>query len=435
LVYLLLSTVIVFDEAFDLVPLPVVSPPPVVYAKVLGPFRIVDVLVVFAFLTMLAYRTVVLGRSVRWANPLRGAIRMWGGALALALVVAVLRGDRGLGFFFWKNLILGAMVFVVTINAFTSLRQLDQLLTFVSWLLWAKAAGLVLLYLLGRGIYPTDDVGRTVTLWSSPAMGFFTMAAAFWLGKEVLRASRGSGGNMLLIVKLTPLLLAIVFSTRRGAILLFLLTLVAIVWLGATLRDIRRLVHALSVVAVLASAAVTFFREDFAFAMSRMFRLRQVLEMQVGANDAAKLLEYVDAYYNIRRNPVLGAGLAGTFESQFWLDKVWSGVHVGFLEAWLRMGLLGAVAYLGYVFRYVRLASRSMPVLSAAAPGLAGVVLFGALYLIVTVVAIPGPFVFQSAVLAFFCSGILVVAWELLTGHDLVVTTPSRTTTRIPSSV
>jgi len=416
-VYIVLILAIIFDEQFDLVPLPQITPPPIIYNKlgdifssqhILGQFRLIDFLVIFTFLSMLAHKSVILRKRIRLASPLTRSFSSGGLALAIALGVAVLRGDPGFGIFFWKNLVLGSLFFFLFLNAFTAIGQVEKLLNFFAWLLWAKAVAIVLLYVSGQGIYPGDEVGRTVTLWSVPAMTFFSLAAVFWLS----RASVSDLVGLSLPARLAPFIIAVVVSTRRGAIILLFLALLAAFFLVVRRGSLSKgVVVSLSLVFVV-TLAVNLFAEEIATTRKRMLKLKEMTELSPRSNDTAKLLEYVDAFNRISEHPILGVGLQGTFESDFLEEKSWSGVHCGFLEMWLRTGLLGAAAYLSFVIFYVRLLFAHFEFLARQAPGLLGVGILGAIYLGLTVVATPGPFVFQTALVVFLCSGLVVLSCE-----------------------
>ena len=125
-----------------------------------------------------------------------------------------------------------------------------------------------------------------------------------------------------------------------------------------------------------------------------------------------------DALAVVSREPVLGFGIGKFYETNLisdWKTESFD-VHNAFLHAWLKFGILGAIAYLGFHVAWVRASWQESRVESAASPALTATAFYVAGNLIGTVV---GTWPYRSIQLAIF-HGILLagLALAVLDNHQ-----------------
>jgi O-antigen ligase len=132
-----------------------------------------------------------------------------------------------------------------------------------------------------------------------------------------------------------------------------------------------------------------------------------IKEPQIHTSVGQHVLDIVEAVRVIRASPIFGIGVGTYYETQIisgWKPKSY-GVHNGFLNTWIKFGILGALAYLAMFvsfarsgWRVVSISLRRGKVLAVAPFGTAvGIWIMSFLFL-------PTPFEsFQKSVLIFFC--------------------------------
>jgi O-antigen ligase len=190
---------------------------------------------------------------------------------------------------------------------------------------------------------------------SGPLVTFTEAGALWWLLIVVLTIT------CLVVIEqrrsLVPILIgvlalaALALSLRRGFVLAALLTVPAGALIAAsaeTRRFVLLLAATLVATAVLVAAIMPLDRGLQAPGTGA------VLSLQASRNlgDRYRRAELVNVWANVRRNPVYGLGLGVPWRTYEPMPAQYTGfrnyVHAALLWYWLKMGVLGALAYLGY---------------------------------------------------------------------------------------
>lgn len=85
-----------------------------------------------------------------------------------------------------------------------------------------------------------------------------------------------------------------------------------------------------------------------------------IMNPQITTSSGQHLLDILDAIDIIKLNPILGIGVGGAYKTI--LTQEWKivsyGVHNGFLNTWIKFGVLAAIAYLSMFFNFLKTGHR-----------------------------------------------------------------------------
>jgi O-antigen ligase len=147
-------------------------------------------------------------------------------------------------------------------------------------------------------------------------------------------------------------LLVLALSLRRGFILAALLTLPAAGLIAAS-AEARRFVLLLAAALVATAVLVAAFLPANRALQPPGAEAVLTFQESRSRGDRYRRAELANVWANIRRSPVYGLGLGVPWRTYEPMPAQYTGfrnyVHAALLWYWLKMGLLGALAYLGYI--------------------------------------------------------------------------------------
>jgi|GEM_PF-1426421 len=308
----------------------------IVYRTTMGPFRLVDLLL----LAMIAAHAIAWASSRRWRVRLPREIAWPGmgflGAIVLAMGFGAMHGGTNL-FFDWRALALGIGVYV----PFALWLQTPQAWEWALQL-FAGFMALRILWIFAEFFSGGGDVlvGVRIPVFDGPTLSavVFTALLAMCLGgsapgwRSVIWMGFGAAAYVLVLLcfrrtfwaelGIASLALLLIKGRRRGRNLL------------------------LAVAAIAAAAAIL--GPAFVERIHSMDFTQDETEFSQGNPDHVG--EVLDAWEQVKRNPVMGIGLGRSFQAlriQEWKeDSVM--VHNAPLHVWLKYGLLGLACYVWF---------------------------------------------------------------------------------------
>lgn len=404
-IYLIMALIVLFDEFQQLA----FWPPPVIYSDLFASLRVVDVLVVSMFVWLVAQK-VMCGRGLIIKNPISLPIFLFMLAIPPSIVLSLAGGSTGV-FFAWKNLVLGAMFFYGLLNAFRTNEEAKKLLSFVIGLMFLKAAYSLSAYALGYGLFIPDR--GYVPMLESASITLLVLANLYGVGDLVFGSQLKTRTKTIIlwawVTVAVFLLLTSVSRENWGIYTVGLLVL----WMALPLGGRIKFSLTCGLVAVMGFVLVWSFFPSLLDAVNH--RAAQVVvgitEPQIQTSVGQHVLDIAEALRVIRESPLLGIGAGAYYSTEIISDwkTVSYGVHNGFLNTWIKFGLLGALAYLAMFVGFARSGWRAV---SASPKHLKALVIapFGtALGMwIMSFLFSPTPFEnFQKSISIFFCMAIV----------------------------
>ena len=308
----------------------------IVYRATMGPFRVVDLLL----LAMIAAHAVAWASSRRWQVRLPRAIAWPGlgflGAIVLAMGFGAMHGGTNL-FFDWRALALGIGLYVVFALWLQTPQAWQWAVGLFAGFMALRVAWIYAEFLSGGG---DVLVGVRIPVFDGPTLSavVFTGLLAMCLGdsahgwRSVIWLGFGAAAYVLVLLcfrrtfwaelGLASLALLLIKAERRGRNLL------------------------LAVAAMVAAAAIL--GPPFVERIRSLDFTQNETEFSQGNPDHVG--EVLDAWERVQRNPVMGIGLGRSFQTlriQEWKeDSVM--VHNAPLHVWLKYGLLGLACYVWF---------------------------------------------------------------------------------------
>ena len=322
----------------------------IVYRTTMGPFRLVDLLL----LAMIAAHAIAWASSRRWRVRLPREIAWPGmgflGAIVLAMGFGAMHGGTNL-FFDWRALALGIGVYV----PFALWLQTPQAWEWALQL-FAGFMALRILWIFAEFFSGGGDVlvGVRIPVFDGPTLSavVFTALLAMCLSdsahgwRSVVWMGFGAAAYVLVLLcfrrtfwaelGIASAALLVVQRRRRGRKML------------------------LSTAALVAVAAIL--GSSFIERIRSMDFTRDETEFSQGNPDHVG--EVLDAWEQVKRNPVMGIGLGRSFQTlriQEWKEESVM-AHNAPLHVWLKYGMLGLACYVWFhaaMLRWLWRATRS----------------------------------------------------------------------------
>jgi O-antigen ligase len=344
-IYIILASIIIFDE-FD----PITYwPSPIIYTSMVGGFRIVDYLLFFLLCGIFTPKIVMLDNGFRLRSPITISLFLFIFAIIIASIITFTSGSWHL-FFAWKNLFLGALFFYSFINTFQTLLELKRLFLFIFIIIFIKTAYIFVAYIFGYGMYTTDK-GYV------PMLSYITFPVfANLLALNIIIFKKVVNTIIKIIIWTSFIItaLVIVLSLSRIDWFIYLIGLLTIIVMSSFRKKLRFFLYVGFIVIL-----VLVFLPSIEMQNVKMRYTQAVIGIinpQITTSPGQHLLDILDAIDIIKLNPILGIGAGGSYKTtriREW--KVVSyGVHNGFLNTWIKFGVLGVLAYLCMFFSFLK---------------------------------------------------------------------------------
>lgn len=344
-IYVILLLIILVDEFWTLQ----YSIPPIIYRQFQFGFRIVDFLIAAVFLNVLIHRIVLGKKNLKFSTPITRPLLLFGIAILIGISFTALQGSANF-FFAWKNLFLGVLFFYSFINIFTLPSQLKKLFWVLFIVATIKSAYGLILYFLGKGIM-TSEAGYS-TFMNPPIIDFFSAVLVGGASFIVLGVRKNK--IPLLVISIAILFSAVLLSLKRIDWAILFIGLFVLFFLVRIKYKMRLIFFGIFVIIFI----IPFFYSGFLnlnALINRFGTVKFILNStSATSSDPATtpspvlhILDIMDAVDVIKDNPILGIGPGGSYETfriREW-KKISYGVHNGFLDTWLKFGILGAIAY------------------------------------------------------------------------------------------
>lgn len=307
------------------------------YSKVLGNFRLIDLLVLLAAavhaiaLGCLRHKRVVFPRSL--AAPGLAFL----GCIGIAMLYGARHGASNL-FFDWRGLALGIALYAVW--SFW-LQNAEDVAAAVRIFLGYMGVRILIIY--GLYVCGRRDVLLNVSIpvFDGPSLSCIVFAGI--LAFSCFESTRDARGKLLLGGLTFAAYLLVMLCLRRtywGE-----LAIATVVLLILRQRNRARSL-ALAAAALLIAAGIL--GSSFSGRMQSLDVTRE--DSQFSADNADHVYDLIDAWYQVRQSPVMGIGLGTSYPT--WHIRNWKQdsvmVHNAVLHVWLKYGLAGLACYLGF---------------------------------------------------------------------------------------
>lgn len=287
-------------------------------------------------------------RSPRLPHPLTLPLGLIGLALVGGLATGYANGGDGVAMI---NSIrsLSALVLlpIVVVNVLEERRDVWHFVVGAAALCVVKGLEGVIAWFSGSG----RQLGSTTLTFYSPAPNFLLLT--FLLA--VLAAAATRVRLPVWIYVATPLCLtAFILSFRRNFWIAGIVGVLLLLLVGTGFRGRRILIVALavSVLAIRVALAVTSV-PDLQSSVVERFTSLKPSRVESQRYDRYRLDEARNVFAEIKANPVLGLGIGVPWEARYPLPVELAGgrdyTHVAILWWWLKLGLLGLVAYVATI--------------------------------------------------------------------------------------
>ena len=285
--------------------------------------------------------------------------------VSVALAVALLRGVPEL-FADWRNLAVAAVVAVVAgkwlaVQTWRRFAIVDLAITFgllsVPIMIgYATGSGSVV-----GGVRTTVFDGTTLYLASFAAItgAWYLLVETEWLGR--VRVG-------LVTVATVSGSLVVLLSLRRSFWLVWAVGLVTVLIVYLRTREVKGIRLYVALFGSFLMVAAAFLWLGTETIVNRLGSFSPESTGSFSATNEDHVNDLLDAWRIIEREPILGLGIGQKYETQLISDwKLESfEVHNAILHVWLKFGLIGAVAYIGFHVAWARYALRTPP--SGAVP-------------------------------------------------------------------
>lgn len=269
------------------------------------------------------------------SHGMRRSLALFAVATCLSLVYGHLRGGTQL-FYEWRNLLLGAAVWYLTLKAVRRVGA-ERAAWWLFLILGGRAALLLVLWLGGaRRVGPFAG-----PVWDGPTIS--SAVGALALGSIFLMRSKGfwTLACWLLVIASGAVVL---FSFRRTYWGELAVTVGVLLVFGGGRR-----VRVAALMALVAALALVSVPGDLFY-----FRIRSLNPIDstspLATTNRFHVDDVLDAWDIVRQHPVLGIGQGTPYQTTRLASQKsesW-GVHNALLHVWLRFGLVGLIAYVWF---------------------------------------------------------------------------------------
>lgn len=350
---LCLSFVSEFDNVRgELIPLQVV------YDKILGRLRGVDLIVIGCIILLFINKKSGNART-SLANGIHSLIAP--GLLFCAAIVASLYLGQRSGaenlFFDWRALALGVLLYCGLVGSIRGERDARTLIKLHTSILLIAALFYLGRFFLGGGVL-VEESGGLVTVFDGPIVDALLLQALYSSARGM--SARGSSA-------IVPYLWAgstitcVILSLRRSLYVALFVGVVTVV--GASLPTIRARSARMALLAVFGGAttvAALIFGGDRIVQRTMSMNLLSPERSVYSSTNNDHIGELLDAWDAIQEGPIVGIGLGNRFASNriaSWKRES-AIVHNAILHVWLFYGFLGLISYLLFHYRLFRLVGR-----------------------------------------------------------------------------
>lgn len=295
-------------------------------------------------------------RRLREAG-LRGWALLAAGAVALALFRATLDGAPFL-FADWLNLAVLAAVVALLTRWLATREWRDRVLLDLTLVTGVVATALLLRYAAGGGV---ELLGQRIPVFAGSHLQIATFAAmaglSAWLHglhEEPVWYARAVQASTLLCS------LLVLLAFRRSFWMLWVLGIVGVVIVNRGRLGARRAQIGTAFVGVMVMGAVVVAVIGSDRITERIESFSPTSESTLASTNQDHYNDTLDALDVIAEDPLLGYGIGRFYQTQRirgWKLESFD-VHNAPLHAWLKFGLVGFVAYLGFHLQWVRFALR-----------------------------------------------------------------------------
>lgn len=277
----------------------------------------------------------------------------------LALLIALTTGVFGQApelFADWRNLIVMTLITGAAARWLSSQSWKTSATLDIAIAYGVLSIGLVVSYALGQGV---SVLGVRSPVFHGPTL-FMTVFAAIvcinvWLGGL---SNFPSGLRFLIPVAATSASTLIVLSFRRSFWLALALGLIAVFGNHLRQRAIPRirLIGAASLMLGVVCVGFAFLGTERM--IDRLASFVPTSDNEFAVTNDDHINDVIDALGVVRESPVLGLGIGRYYETNLIADWKASSfeVHNALVHVWLKFGLIGMVAYLGFHLRWIRAA-------------------------------------------------------------------------------
>lgn len=286
-------------------------------------------------------------------------------AVSLALALGLLRGVPEL-FADWRNLAVAAVVTVVASKWVATQNWRHLAVIDLAITLGILSVPLMIAYATGSGS-TVGGVRTTVFDGTTLYLASFAAIAAIW---HLLVDSEWLGTLRVALLSVAAIAgsLVVLLSLRRSFWLVWAIGLATVLISYFRTRQVSRIRLYLAFFPAILVMVGAFAWLGTETVIDRLESFSPESTGRFSATNEDHVNDLIDAWRIIERDPILGFGIGQTYETELISDwKLESfEVHNAVLHVWLKFGLIGAVAYVGFHFAWARYALRMPP--SAGVP-------------------------------------------------------------------
>ncbi len=378
-IYIILAAAVIFVDGWA----PTRTPEDVVFRLGLGRVYIMEIAV---YGLLLIY---VLKRYLGWSpasqralfssTPLDRPILAFAALLPLFAFYGLVRGNPlqdAVGYYEWRCLFLAIVFyFLVVTLADTRAKAMHYFSWFIA-LITTKATYSLLIYLLQiEG--PFRNVLGSGPVDEGPENYMFVFAALASISLLLFAREMSNGKRALVCLTVVVTVTNILVSEKRNPQLGLLVGVVVLAW-----RLPRRQKLRWGAIAGIATAVLLLFSaflggrpkaQGLEASASRYTEIIDAVQdpsslISGSGTFAFHVLDWVDAWNTIVKQPLLGNGFGGQFERNYTLLSFVGGesiepgiVHNQYLTFWLKMGFIGLAAYVWVFISFFRFSWRVIP--------------------------------------------------------------------------
>lgn len=360
------------------------SPDDVVFRLAVGHVYIME----FAVYGLLAAYLVKYGFSKSPANerqiftptPLDLPLKLFAGSLpAFALYGLALRNPAqdALGYYEWRELFMAIVLYFLITTIFDAREKALRLLWWFLALSTVIGLYCLALYILGSD-GPLPFVLGAGPVGEGPENHMFVLAALGAISWLFFSREKDTGKRTLIWLAAIVPVLNIILSQKRDPQLGLIVGLAMIAWRIPFRKKLKWVatIVGMALIVLLFASAIGVGEKSIGVgkSASRYMEITQFLQNPNHVADMSgetllfHIFDLVDSFNSIRLRPILGYGFGGQFARRYTAlasiggENIQPGiVHDQYLHFWLKMGLVGLVAFLWIYVAFFKLCRASIP--------------------------------------------------------------------------
>lgn len=341
---------------------------PLIYQKVIGGFRYVDV----AILALAFLHVACLNCLRRKSLGLPRVLAVPGLSFLVCIAIAAAYGKAHGGtnvFFDWRALALGIALYAVWSFWMEGGNDVAAVVRLFAIYMAARLAILYLLYITG---YRDMLMGVSIPVFDGPILSGIVCTALLAFSFRVAAPTRRQQVGWTCLAAGAALIIVLCLRRTYWAELVIGMVILMLMQKRHRIRHLAVMALVLAVATLALGSALPKRLQSFDLAQD---------DGQFSADNADHVHDLLDAWNEVRQSPLMGIGLGTSYPT--WHIRRWKAesvmVHNAPLHVWLKYGLAGLVCYLWFHIALLRWLYRS-----ARAPGAPHKPLFACVFAFLT---------------------------------------------------